>query len=118
VSLPTASKSTQDYLQAGCGLACAVASAEMALFANGLSLCLDHAGAISLRLYAVEVSSLQIDDAVASLCSSIMRRSRLCGSIMRRRCLCGWIMWRCRLCIHCQSENLERVEGAKVAQEE
>jgi hypothetical protein len=38
MSLPTASQNTQYYLQAGYGLACAVASAEMAPFVGALSL--------------------------------------------------------------------------------
>jgi hypothetical protein len=35
--LPTASQNTQYYLQAGYGLACAMASAEMALFAEAFA---------------------------------------------------------------------------------
>jgi hypothetical protein len=38
MSLPIASHNTQYDLQAGYGLACAVASAEMALFVGALSL--------------------------------------------------------------------------------
>jgi hypothetical protein len=37
MSLPTASQNTQYFLQAGYGLACAVASAEMALFVEAFA---------------------------------------------------------------------------------
>ena len=37
MSLPTASQNTQYYLEAGYGLACAVASAEMALFGEAFA---------------------------------------------------------------------------------
>jgi hypothetical protein len=37
VSLPIASQNTQYYLKAGYGLACAMASAEMALFVGAVS---------------------------------------------------------------------------------
>jgi hypothetical protein len=54
MSLPTAFQNTQYYLQAGYGLACAVASTEMALFVGALSLRFDllrfgPLGALSLR---------------------------------------------------------------------
>jgi len=43
MSLLIASQNTQCYLQAGCRLACAVASAKIALFAEAWSLQFDHA---------------------------------------------------------------------------
>jgi hypothetical protein len=60
MSLPFATKNTQYYLQAGCGLACAVASAEMALFVGALSLRFDLSEACSLRFDHVEACPLQI----------------------------------------------------------
>jgi hypothetical protein len=54
MSLPIASQNTQYYLQAGCGLACAVASTEMALFAEALFLRFDHLKALSLRFDVAE----------------------------------------------------------------
>jgi hypothetical protein len=72
MSLPSAPPpNTQYYLQAGYGVACAVASAEMALFAEALRR--------------------------RCLCGTIIWRRRLCRSIMRRRCVCGSIMRRCCL---------------------
>jgi hypothetical protein len=54
MSLPLPSQNTHHYLQAGYGLACAVASTEasteMALFAEALSLRLDRFGALSFAL--------------------------------------------------------------------
>jgi hypothetical protein len=68
MSLPIASQNTQYYLQAGYGLARAVASAEMALFAEALSVRFDHLEALSVP------------------------RRCLCGSIIWRRCLFGSIV--------------------------
>jgi hypothetical protein len=50
MSLPTASQNTQYYLQAGYGLAYAVASAEMALFVGALSLRFDPFGGVSFAV--------------------------------------------------------------------
>jgi hypothetical protein len=47
MSLPFATQNTQYYLQAGCGLACVVAIAGTAHFAEALSLHFDHAEALS-----------------------------------------------------------------------
>jgi hypothetical protein len=63
MSLPTASQNTQYYLQAGYGLACAMASARR----NG-SFC----GGVCRDIV---------------FCGSILPRRVFCGSIMRRRCL-------------------------------
>jgi hypothetical protein len=53
ISLPLSSQYTQYYLQAGYGLACAVASAKMALFAEALSLRFDPFGAMSFVVRSI-----------------------------------------------------------------
>jgi hypothetical protein len=78
MSLPTASQNTQYYLQAGYGLACAVARAEMAYFVGALSL-----GASSFLVRSV--------GGVVSAVRSFRRRV-FCGSVRRGRCLCGSIL--------------------------
>jgi hypothetical protein len=50
MSLPIVSQSTRYCLQAGYGLACAVANAEMALFAKALSLGFDDVEASSFAV--------------------------------------------------------------------
>jgi hypothetical protein len=113
MSLPTVSQNTQYFLHAGCGLACAMASAEMALFAAALSVWFDHLEVLPLRLDHSEESSLWFDGFIIRrrrLCGSIIRRSCLCGLFLRRHCLCrrtvfcGYAifaevpsLWRCRL---------------------
>jgi hypothetical protein len=49
ISLPIASQNTQYYLQAGYGLACAMASAQMALFEGALSFAVRSVGGVVLR---------------------------------------------------------------------
>jgi hypothetical protein len=78
MSLPIASQITQYCLQAGYGLAYAVASAEMALL-RGRCLC----GSILFE---------------TCLCGSILLRRVFCGSILLRRVLCGLILSRRCLC--------------------
>jgi hypothetical protein len=46
MSLPIASQNAQYYLQTGCGLACAVSSAGMALFVGALSFELRSVGGV------------------------------------------------------------------------
>jgi hypothetical protein len=93
MSLPTASQNTQYYLQAGYGLACAVANAEMALFVGALSL-----GASSLRFDPFGGVSFAVRSvggvvfAVRSFwrrvfCGSVCWGRRLCGSILSEACL-------------------------------
>jgi hypothetical protein len=65
ISLPTASHDFQYYLQAGCGLACAVTSAEMACFAEALSLHFEHTEALSWRFDHAEALPLHFDHAEA-----------------------------------------------------
>jgi hypothetical protein len=60
-SLPLASQNTQYYLQSGYGLACAVASAEMSLFAEALSLWFNPFGALSLWFNPFATLSLRFD---------------------------------------------------------
>jgi hypothetical protein len=55
MSLPIASQNTQYYLQAGYGVACSVASAEMTLFVTALSVRFDHLEALPLRFDHAEV---------------------------------------------------------------
>jgi hypothetical protein len=77
MSLPTASQNTQYYLQAGYGLACAVASAEMALFVEALAL-----GASSLRLDpfgGVSFAVRSVGGVVFAVQS--FRRRVFCGSV-------------------------------------
>jgi hypothetical protein len=61
MSLPFASPNAQNYLQAGYGLACAVAIAEMALFVGSLSVWFDPLEALSLRFDPLEAPSLRFD---------------------------------------------------------
>jgi hypothetical protein len=80
MSLPTASQNTQYYLQAGYGLACAVASAEMALFGEA---------------FAEAASSFAVGSVWGVVfCATIHLGRRLFGSIRlgRRMIHCG-----CRL---------------------
>jgi hypothetical protein len=65
MSLPFATKNTQYYLQAGCGLACAVASAEMALFVGALSLRFDLSEACPLQIHLSKALSSRFDHAEA-----------------------------------------------------
>jgi hypothetical protein len=88
MSLPIASQNTRYCLQAGYGLAYAVASAEMALL-WGHCLC----GSILLRGVFCGLILLR-----RCLCGSILLRRAFCGSIMRGRLLCGSILLRCCLC--------------------
>jgi hypothetical protein len=115
MSLPIASQNTQHYLQASYGLACAVASAEMALFAEALFLRFDHLEALSLRFDHAEALSFAVQSfgGIVFAVQSWRRRSChlrldqsevlplqfdiavrsfgyvvICGSIIRRRCLC------------------------------
>jgi hypothetical protein len=62
MSFPIASQNTQYYLQAGYGLACAMASSEMALFAEALSLRFDHEEASFLRFNHAEALFLRFDN--------------------------------------------------------
>jgi hypothetical protein len=93
MSLPTASQNTQYYLQAGYGLAWALASAEMALFVGALSL-----GASSLRFDPFRGVSFAVRSvggvvfAIRSFprrvfCGSVCWGHRLCGSILSEACL-------------------------------
>jgi hypothetical protein len=77
MSLPTASQNTQYYLQAGCWLACAVASAKMALFAGALWL---GASSFAVRSVGGLVSAVQ-SFWRRVFCGSV-RWGRLCGSIL------------------------------------
>jgi hypothetical protein len=65
MSLHIASQNTQYYLQAGYGLACAMASAGMALFAETfaevMSLRFDHSEALSLWYDHSQALSLRLD---------------------------------------------------------
>jgi hypothetical protein len=79
MSLPIASQNTQYYLQAGCRLACAVASAEMALFVGALSFAVRSIGGV---VFCVSV-----------ICGSIRWGRCLFGSIRCGRRLCGSICW-------------------------
>jgi hypothetical protein len=65
MSLPIASQNAQCYLQAGCGLACAMARAKMDLFAKALSLQFDHVEVCPLWFDHAEVMSLWFDHAEA-----------------------------------------------------
>jgi hypothetical protein len=80
ISLPIASQNTQYYLQAGYGLACAMASAEMALFEGALSFAVRSVGGVSF--------------AVRSIGGTVFAAWRrvFCGSVRWGRCLCGLIL--------------------------
>jgi hypothetical protein len=98
MSLPIASQNTQYYLQASYGLACAVASAEMALL-WGRCLCGSFfSEASSLRFGPLEACLLRFDllgasaFAVWSVGGTVFavrsfRRRVFCGSILSEACL-------------------------------
>jgi hypothetical protein len=109
MSLSTAYQNTQYYLQAGYGLACAVASAEIALFAEALPLRFDHLEASSLRFDHAGTCLLWFDPFEASSlrfnhdgCVAFAAQS--CGVVVfaaqsfRGIVICGLIIWMCCLC--------------------
>jgi hypothetical protein len=98
MSLPTASQNTQYYLQAGYGLACAVASAEMTHFVGALSLRFDPFGGASFAVRSVGgIISASLSFWRCVFCGSVHWGRRLCGSILYEACLCGSILLEARL---------------------
>jgi hypothetical protein len=88
MSLPTASQNTQYYLQAGYGLACAVASAEMALFVGALSCRFDPFGGVSFAVRSVGGFVFAVRSIGGTVfCGSVRWGRRLCGSILSEACL-------------------------------
>jgi hypothetical protein len=121
MSLPLASQNAQCYLQAGYGLACAVASAEMALFVGALSFAVPSvwgnvlcgsilSEACLLRFGLFGASSFWFNPfgassfAVSSVGGVVFAVPSVgglvfCISILLRRVFCGSICWRpCLLC--------------------
>jgi hypothetical protein len=123
MSLPTASQNTQHYLQAGYGLACAVASAEMALFLGALSL---RASAFAVWcvggvVFAVPSFRRRVFYGSIRWGRRLLRFGPLGASLGASSFAEHWKTERiktrrersrtCKSCI--QSENQERMEGAQ-----
>jgi hypothetical protein len=84
MSLPTASQNTQYYLQAGFGLACAVASTEMALFGEAFA----EASSLRCDPFGASSSAVQSMHWGHCLCSTILEGAQCCPG--RARGTCPW----------------------------
>jgi hypothetical protein len=134
MSLPTVSQNTQYYLQAGCGVACAMASAEVALFVGALSFAVRSVGGVVFAVRSFwrrvlcgsilsEASSLRFDHSEeSSLRFNHSEASSLpfdhWEALSLGRCLLLRICHMLRRCPHCGGAfflcHLLRFDHAKV----